>query len=276
MKNYLLLIVFLFSSFILSAQEKKEITYAFKKDVSYVEADEKDSYKKERCKVDIYYPENAKDYPTIVWFHGGGLEGGGKHIPDEFKNKGFAVVAVNYRLSPKAKNPAYLEDAGQSVAWVIKNIASYGGDPDKVFVSGHSAGGYLTLVVGLDKSYMAKYGVDADRIAGLAPISGQTNTHYTIRKERGLPHPDIIPLIDEYAPINKVRKDLMPILLVAGDRRLEMNSRWEENAHLSAVLKGLGNKDVLLYEIEGFDHGTVFTPGCLLTVEWIRKQLKKK
>lgn len=276
MKSYLLLIVFLFSSFILSAQEKKEITYAFKKDVSYVEADEKDSYKKERCKLDIYYPENAKGYPTIVWFHGGGLEGGGKHIPDEFKNKGFAVVAVNYRLSPKAKNPAYLEDAGQSVAWVIKNIASYGGDPDKVFVSGHSAGGYLTLVVGLDKSYMAKYGVDADRIAGLAPISGQTNTHYTIRKERGLPHPDIIPLIDEYAPINKVRKDLMPILLVAGDRRLEMNSRWEENAHLSAVLKGLGNKDVLLYEIEGFDHGTVFTPGCLLTVEWIRKQLKKK
>lgn len=54
-------------------------------------------------KLDVYYPVGKKDFPTIVWFHGGGLEGGGKHIPEMFMNQGFAVVAVNYRLSPKAK-----------------------------------------------------------------------------------------------------------------------------------------------------------------------------
>lgn len=276
MKKSLLIITILLFTIGVWGQEKKEIRYKLLTDVSYVDANETDSYKKERCKLDIYYPENEKDFPTIIWFHGGGLEVGGKHIPDEFKDKGFAVVAVNYRLSPRAQHPAYIQDAAQSVAWTIKNIAAYGGDPAKVFVSGHSAGGYLSLIVGLDKSYMAAYGVDADKIAGLAPISGQTNTHYTIRKERGMPHPDKIPYIDEYAPINKVRENLMPILLVTGGRHLEMTSRWEENAHLLSVIEALGNKNAVLYELEGFNHGTVYTPGCILTVEWIRKQLNAK
>ncbi|ULT27161.1 alpha/beta hydrolase [Sphingobacterium sp. E70] len=93
-----------------------------------------------------------------------------------------AVVAVNYRLSPKEKAPGYIEDAATAVAWAFAHIASYGGDPAKIYVSGHSAGGYLALMVGLDSSYLHKYGVDANRIKGLAPISGQTNTHYTIKR----------------------------------------------------------------------------------------------
>ena len=76
------------------------------KDISYVSGSETDTYRQERCKLDIYYPENKKDFSTIVWFHGGGMEGGNKFIPKELREQGFAVVAVNYRLSPKAKNPA--------------------------------------------------------------------------------------------------------------------------------------------------------------------------
>ena len=86
----------------------------------------------ERCKLDIYYPENKKDFSTIVWFHGGGMEGGNKFIPKELREQGFAVVAVNYRLSPKAKNPAYIEDAAEAVAWVFKNIEKYGGRKDHI------------------------------------------------------------------------------------------------------------------------------------------------
>lgn len=268
--------LFLFFATLSGQGSGANITYILTKDISYTDVGETDTYKKERCKLDIYYPQGLTDCPAIVWFHGGGLEGGEKHIPEEFKNKGFIVIGVNYRLSPRVKNPAYIEDAAQAVAWAIKNIASYGGNPEKVFVSGHSAGGYLTLAIGLDKSYMAKYGADADRIAGLAPISGQTNTHYTIRKERGMAHADKIPYIDEFAPINKVRENLMPILLIAGDRNLEMTARWEENAHIAAVLKAFGNKNVLLYELEGFDHGSVYTPGCILTVDWIKNILKEK
>lgn len=246
--------------------------YELKENIPYITENEQDVYKKERCKLDIYYPTDKTDYATVVWFHGGGLEGGEKGIPAELKDKGVAVVAVNYRLSPKAKNPAYTEDAAEAVAWVFNNIASLNGSPDKIFVSGHSAGGYLSLMVGLDKSYLAKYNIDADKIKGLIPISGQTNTHYTIKKERGLPFE--IPYIDEYAPITHARKDAPPILLVSGDRNMELAARYEENAHLDAILRSIGHRDVTLYELQGFDHGGVYAPACYLMLSWIKKHTK--
>ena len=248
----------------LQAQE----TYKTVKDISYILAGETDGYRKERCKLDVYYPVGKKGFPTIVWFHGGGLEGGGKHVPEMFMNQGFAVVAVNYRLSPKAQNPAYTEDAAAAVAWAYKHIEEYGGSPRRVFVTGHSAGGYLTLMVGLDKSYLQEYGVDADSIAAYLPISGQTVTHFTIRKERSLP--EGIPVIDQYAPCNKARKDTPPFVLITGDRNLEMADRYEENALLASVLKNIGNKKVSLYELQGFDHGQVYVPGCCLVANYIR------
>ena len=104
MRKYLSFILLLIG-LTLQAQE----TYKTVKDISYIPAGETDGYRKERCKLDVYYPVGKKDFPTIVWFHGGGLEGGGKHVPEMFMNQGFAVVAVNYRLSPKAQNPAYTE-----------------------------------------------------------------------------------------------------------------------------------------------------------------------
>lgn len=263
MRKYLSFILLLIG-LTLQAQE----TYKTVKDISYIPAGETDGYRKERYKLDVYYPVGKKDFPTIVWFHGGGLEGGGKHVPEMFMNQGFAVVAVNYRLSPKAQNPAYTEDAAAAVAWAYKHIEEYGGSPRRVFVTGHSAGGYLTLMVGLDKSYLQEYGVDADSIAAYLPISGQTVTHFTIRKERSLP--EGIPVIDQYAPCNKARKDTPPFVLITGDRNLEMADRYEENALLASVLKNIGNKKVSLYELQGFDHGQVYVPGCCLVANYIR------
>ena len=263
MRKYLSFILLLIG-LTLQAQE----TYKTVKDISYIPAGETDGYRKERCKLDVYYPVGKKGFPTIVWFHGGGLEGGAKHVPEMFMNQGFAVVAVNYRLSPKAQNPAYTEDAAAAVAWAYKHIEEYGGSPRRVFVTGHSAGGYLTLMVGLDKSYLQEYGVDADSIAAYLPISGQTVTHFTIRKERSLP--EGIPVIDQYAPCNKARKDTPPFVLITGDRNLEMADRYEENALLASVLKNIGNKKVSLYELQGFDHGQVYVPGCCLVANYIR------
>lgn len=97
----------------------------------------------------------------IVWFHGGGITAGDKGSKDttavvtRMAQDGFLVASVNYRLSPKATYPAYLEDAAAAVAWVLKNAADHGGDPKKVFVAGHSAGGYLTTMLALDERYLA-------------------------------------------------------------------------------------------------------------------------
>jgi len=212
-----------------------------------------DPYIKERCVLDIYYPTNKKGYATIVWFHGGGLTSGNKSIPDRLKNQGVAVVAVNYRFYPKVKAPTYIDDAAASVAWVFENIKNYGGDPSLIFISGHSAGGYLASMVGLDKSYLAKHSIDANQIAGLIPFSGHTITHFTVREEMGIDGKQ--PIVDKFAPLFHVRADAPPLLLITGDRELEMLGRYEENAYLYRMMKVAGHKETQLFEMDGYGHG---------------------
>ena len=273
MKQFITSIFIICQVLFYSAQAQESAKdYQIQKNISYLHPGDTDTYKQERCKLDIQYPTNKKGFATLVWFHGGGLEGGEKHFPKEFLNQGYAVIAVNYRLSPRAKNPAYIEDAAEAVAWTFENIEQFGGSKDKIYISGHSAGGYLSLMLNLDKSYLAKWGVDANKLAGAFPISGQTTTHFTIRKERGL-NPDT-PIIDKYGPSNNVRKDASPMILITGDRELEMLARYEENAHLYALLKALG-QNVTLYEMEGFDHGTVAAPACILINSWMKKHANK-
>ena len=152
--------------------EKKD-NYQYLRDIPYTAVNEDDAYRKERCRLDIYYPENVKEFKTLVWFHGGGLEGGSKGLREEFRSRGFAVIDVNYRLYPKVKCPGYLEDAALAVSWVFNNIEKYGGSPSKIYIGGHSAGGWLTLMLALDKRWLAEYGIDADRIAKAYPVGGQ-------------------------------------------------------------------------------------------------------
>ena len=215
-------------------------------------------YRAERCKLDVYYPKGKKGFKTIVWFHGGGLTGGSKYLPEQLKKKGVAVVAVNYRLSPIAKSPAAVQDAATAVAWTFKHIAEYGGDPSQIYVSGHSAGGYQTLMLALDKKWLAAEGIDADSVAAYYPISGQTATHFSIRTERGISF--TTPIVDCMAPLNNVRKMGTRLVLFTGERSKEMMARYEENLYLKSVLEGIGNPEIPIYEFPGADHGTVLTP----------------
>ena len=233
----------------------------------------KDDYIKSQCVLNFYYPKGLKNYPTIVWFHGGGITGGAKEIPKALMDKGFAVIGVGYRLSPKAKAPAYINDAAAAVAWTFKHIAEYGGNPDLIFVSGHSAGGYLGMMLAFDKKYLNKYQIDANKIAGLIPFSGQAITHFTVRAERGIK--DTQPLIDEYAPLYFVRADAPRTLLITGDREMELLGRYEENAYLLRMLKLTGHKTSRLYEIQGFDHGGMAEPAFPLLVREVRAITKE-
>jgi len=118
MKNYILF--FIFSLLFISQTTLAQNTnYVLKENISYITDSNATEYAKERCKLDLYYPENAKDYTTVVWFHGGGLTGGEKFIPEKLKEKGIAVIGVNYRLYPKVKCPVYIEDAAAAVAWAF-------------------------------------------------------------------------------------------------------------------------------------------------------------
>jgi acetyl esterase/lipase len=227
---------------------------------------------KNRCKLDLYYPKTKKGFATVVWFHGGGLTGGDRFIPAELKGKGIAVVAASYRLSPSVKSPTYIQDAASAVAWTLKNIEKYGGSRSQIYVSGHSAGGYLTLMLGLDRSWLKAEGVNADDLAGLVPFSGQCITHFTIRKERGIP--DTQPIVDRFAPLYHVRKDAPPLLLITGDRNKELLGRYEENAYLWRMMKLVGHPNVELFELQGFDHGGMAEPAFPLLLRFIENHSK--
>lgn len=179
--------------------------------------------------LDIYYPKGLKNYPTIIWFHGGGITNGDKYIPKELLDKGCAVIGVKYRLSPKVRAPKYIIDAAAATAWVFQNIGKYGGNEHLIFISGHSAGGYLGMMITLDKKYLSKYNIDANRVAGLIPFSGQAITHFTVRQERGIKETQ--PIIDELAPLYFVRPDAPLMLLITGDREQELFGRYEESAY---------------------------------------------
>lgn len=218
---------------------------------------------RERCVLDLYLPGEkpaaGNGFPTVVWYHGGGLtEGSWKDsftstIAMAYARAGVAVASVGYRLSPGVTFPAYIEDGAAAFAWVHRHIAERGGDPRTVFLSGHSAGGYLAMMVGLDPTYLAKHQVKPADIAAIIPVAGQTLTHYTIRLERGLPKQTII--ADAASPLHHVRKDSPPLFTLVAERDMAM--RVEENLLLVAAFKAAGNPGISYHLAAGRDHGNI-------------------
>lgn len=252
MKRLLFLFVLSFSVSLLFAQNGN---YELKENISYA-ASNADAYSKERCQIDVYYPKDKKDFVTVVWFHGGGLTGGEKEIPAYLKDKGIAVVGVGYRLSPNAKVEDIIKDAAKAVSWTFNHIGEFGGSNQKIVLSGHSAGGYLNLMLALNPRYLKEEGIDADKLFGVVPFSAQCISHFTARAEKGI---DINqPVVDEFAPLYWVRKNQVPITLITGDRELEMVGRYEENAYLARMLKIVGHSQTKLLELDGYDHGMTY------------------
>lgn len=228
------------------------------KDVPY-KTGELSDYERERCKVDLYLPAKSDGFATIVWFHGGGLQSGDKGgaateaFARRFAAEGVAIASANYRLHPQARFPAYVDDAAAAFAFVRREIARHGGDPQRVFISGHSAGGYLTAMVGFDPRYLQKQGLALGDICGLLPISGQMVTHSTVRRERGIP--ETRPVIDEAAPAWFVGKEAPPVLCIAGSD--DMPARAEENRYFVAAAKAAGHGEATYREVAGRDHNTI-------------------
>lgn len=227
--------------------------------IFYKTGDQLSEYEQERCHLDLYLPGEGSEFPTLVWFHGGGLTAGAADAEFTRKNarafadKGVAVAVVEYRLSPKVTYPAYIEDAAAGVAWVFSHIAEHGGVPEKIFVGGHSAGAYLSAMVGMDPRYLAKHGIGLEQLAGLVLLSGQMTTHFTVRAERGIGKNTIIS--DEAAPLFHSRAEAPPMIVLWADK--DMATRAEENALFVAVQKTAGNARVIGRQIAGRDHGSI-------------------
>lgn len=242
--------------------------YEYDKEILY--KGNPDAYTEKMCRLDVAYEKGAEGRPVIVWFHGGGLTSGWRHIPETLLRDGAVVVGVGYRFVTEVTIPETLDDAAASVAWVLENIEAYGGDLSKIYLAGHSAGGYIVNMLGLNKEYLAKYDIDPDtQIKALVPYSGQVITHFAQRRKQGLG--DLTPTIDHLAPLYYVRGDAAPMLVISGDREQELFGRYEENAYFVRMLRLNGHKNVTFYEVDGFDHGDMAEPAHLLLLKYIKK-----
>lgn len=264
MKRLLTLVLLLSVAFSMWAGERE-----CRKDILY--KGNPDPYTEKMCRLDIAYEKGAEDRPVIVWFHGGGLTSGWRHIPETLLRDGAVVVAVGYRFVTEVSLEETLDDAAASVAWVLANIENYGGDLSKVYLAGHSAGGYIVNMLGLNKEYLVKYEIDPDtQIKALVPYSGQVITHFAHRAKQGVK--ELTPIIDEFAPLFYVRGDAAPMLVILGDREMELYGRYEENAYFVRMLRLNGHKNVTFYEVDGFNHVDMADPAHLLLLKYIRNE----
>ena len=236
--------------------------FDLKPDIAY--KTEGTAYELERAKLDLYLPsghEGPQGFPTLLWFHGGSLKTGDKQgsisktVSQRLVGEGIAVASANYRLFPRAKYPMYIEDAAAALAWLHQHISDYGGDPDQLFISGHSAGGYLAAMVSLDDQYLKTHGLQLSDLAGSIPISGQIDSHWTVREEREIPR--TVRIIDESAPLFHIRADAPPMLTFCGSN--DLAGRAARNQVFADALKRAGHPDITYRIIEGRNHGTIIS-----------------
>ena len=257
----------------------EEIVRNFKEihDIPYYDekAAKADPYLAERCKLDVFYPTDRKNVPVLIYFHGGGMSGGSKDSKMElYKHLGCVIVTPNYRLSPRAKCPSYIEDAAAAVAWVKKNIAAYNGDPNRIFVAGQSAGAYLATCLATMPQFLKKQGCRPGDFAAYISISGEMVTHRAICAERGLPKGQIV--IDEYSPINHVSKDVPPLILLTGGTGLDIDSRPADNKLMCDAMRVAGNTGCRHFEVPGTDHGSIMDAAYAYLLQFIRENLKNQ
>jgi acetyl esterase/lipase len=129
-----------------------------------------------RHKLDVYAPEaRGAAAPVVFFIYGGGWNRGERSdyqfAARALASRGFVVVIADYRLVPEVRYPEFLEDSAKALRWVQDNIANYGGDPNRLFLAGHSAGAYNAVMLSVDPSFLREYGVTMP-ILGVAALSG--------------------------------------------------------------------------------------------------------
>ena len=182
--------------------------------------------------VDIYLPKK-ENFQTIVNFHGGGLDHGSKTGPTldllakAFTDAGYAFASVEYRKYPNAKYPDYLVDCAKATAFVKNYVKDFGGNGE-IIIMGQSAGAWISLMLCLNKDFLANEGIDTQEIKGWFIDSAQTTSHFNVMvQERG--EHKLAQRIDEYAPLFYVNENttFSKMILILYDN--DMACRYEQN-----------------------------------------------
>jgi len=202
-----------------------------------------------RQKLDVYVPHGLSGpAPVLLFFYGGGWSSGSRDqylaFGQSFASKGIVTVVADYRLYPQVKYPAFAEDAARALAWVHAHAREHGGDPARIFVSGHSAGAYNAVMLASEPEFIEAAGGKLDWIRGVIGIAGPydalpfTERQY-IDMFHGANNKDSM-------PINHVDGKRPPMLLATGTD--DSTVRPANSDRMEAKLKAHGNSaEVIKY-----------------------------
>lgn len=236
------------------------------RDVQYMQGGQ------ERHRLDIYAPPNAKELPVALWFYGGGWRSGDKrlfeHLGRALAIRGIITVAVNYRLTPAVQHPTHAEDCAAAVAWTYNNIASYGGNRECLFLTGHSAGAQIASLLALDTYYLQSAGVPVDVIRGVVPISGASDlaahigsTEITSREHIEEAFGTSQEQLRAASPLHHVKADAPPFLVVVAEN--DPQGLQDQGRSLADALRNVGVRARFI-SVKGRDHFSIvrrFGPG---------------
>jgi acetyl esterase/lipase len=220
------------------------------RDVPYVAGDEA-----ERHKLDLYAPKGKKDAPVLLFFHGGGFTKGerksGASIGRLLVARGYVVASAGYRLAPETKHPGAVQDGAKALAWARKNISKYGGDPEQLFVGGHSAGAILSGILATDERFLKAEGLGLKDVRGVVSLSGL----FRLPEARAPVFGDA-EARDKASAINHVREGLPPFLLVRAE-----NDNPDRDGDSEAFADALKKHRVpyTFFVAKGRNHGTVYS-----------------
>ncbi len=232
-----------------------------------------------RQALDIYWPPDpggafrrGEQLPVLLFVYGGSWSRGDKALYSlvgaRFTALGFVVVVINYRLHPEVTFPAFVEDAAAAIAWTRRHIDAYHGDPDRIFVAGHSAGGHILSLVALDDRYLAAHGLPRSVVKGLIAVSAPTDLETMLRQLQARRGPkaarglqaimggaEMLPQAD---PVRFAHSDAPPILLLHGVDDETVPIAVARN--FASALEAAG-APVELREYDRADHASILLDG---------------
>lgn len=199
-------------------------------------------------KLDVYLPVHTEHSPIVVFFYGGGWDSGDKSsykfVGAALADAGIIAVLPNYTLYPAAKFPTFMQDAARAVAWTRAHASAWGGDPEQLFVAGHSSGAQIAVMLALDAEYLEQVGGITQWLRGAVGLAG--------------PY-DFLPFTEAYLndlfgppanfplsqPVNYVRSDAPALLLMCGlrDRRVDP----QNTGRLAAAMQTVGGQVATRY-----------------------------
>lgn len=179
-----------------------------------------------RNKLDVYQPKalppatppTTVAKPVVVFFYGGAWDSGDKSsyffMAEALTSRGYVVVMPDYRVYPEVVFPLYMDDAALAIKWTFDNAAQYGGDPNKIFLMGHSAGAQLAALAAYDAQYLSAVGVDKRRIKGVVSVAGPMDFLPLTEEKLFLIFPENVRAASQ--PVNFINGHEPPTLLIHG------------------------------------------------------------